>query len=66
MFEKATLPTLTLSHIDMTGFDMTKIACQRVDLYSWDWNDWTYDPHFDVVFVLENSPIETYLTLLLG
>lgn len=49
----------------MTGYPMSKIIGQ-VRLYDWPECDWSYDPHFDVVFVRENTPMYTFLALKLS
>ena len=50
---------------NMTGFPIDKIISRGFDLNSFDHNDWSYDPQFDVVFVREGSKIYTFLTLAL-
>lgn len=47
----------------MTGYPISIIIDRNIDLHSFDYGDWTYDPHFDVVFVREGSKIYTFLAL---
>jgi len=47
----------------MTGYSISEIINWGIDLGQFDPIDWTYDPHFDVVFVREGSKIYTWLAL---
>ena len=47
----------------MTGYPISKIIEWGIDLDQFDHIDWSYDPHFDVVFVREGSKIYTWLAL---
>jgi hypothetical protein len=47
----------------MTGYFISDIVKWGVCLLDFDNNDWSYDPHIDVVYVREGSKLYTWLAL---
>jgi hypothetical protein len=50
----------------MTGYAMSEVVNSNIRLQDWPVTDWSYDAHFDVIFVREQSPFYTYLALKLS
>jgi len=45
---------------------MSEVIDNNIKLDQFNESDWSYDAHFDVVFVREGSPIYTFLVLKLS
>jgi hypothetical protein len=49
--------------VRMTGYPISALIMKGIDLDTFDTNDWSYDVHFDVVYVRENTVMWTFLAL---